>query len=211
MRMKFKKYMIIGMVCMLFSAVTINADSSTTSLQIRDFDKIDVSYGVSVNISKGESYNINFLDDVQSKVKIYKTGKTLVVKFRNIGHGNSSHNAEINIITPLLKEITLSSGGKASLNGHFKNLNISLYSGSHAFGDGSADNLNIKLKSGSYLDFKNFKAKTVEVSTTGGANCNVHATDRLNVSAWFGGNVIYYGNPAVINKSTWFGSHVIRK
>ena len=215
-KFKNKVLITIGLLFINFNIVA-NNDSDMITVKktevINGYSKIDVSSGIKVNIKTGNDYDviINCSKDIISKLNIHKSGSTLVIKYGSFEYLKNYPQTVVDITVPNLNEINLNNGAKAYLDGNFDNLFMTLYNGSHASGNGTVNSLRLKLKGGSYVGFEKFKARTVDVYTTGGANCTINVSDRLNVSASFGGHVSYYGNPSLGRMRTWFGSHIIKK
>jgi len=198
----------------------------------KDFNKIEVSRGMNVYITQGETYKIvvkadeNLLDAIETKID----GDVLIIRAtENIRNATSK---KVFVTVPNLEEIEASSGSNVYSETKlvFKDLKISGSSGSNVTleinsetAESSASSgSNIKLKgntksfqgkasSGSNIKAEDLTSETCDTKASSGANIWITAKNSFSGDVSSGANIFLYGNPENKNIDKSSGGNVINK
>lgn len=198
----------------------------------KDFSKIEVSRGMNVYISQGETPKIvvkadgNLLDAIETTID----GDILIIRTsKNIRNATSK---KVFVTTPHLEALKSSSGSNvySETTLEFKNLKISGSAGSNQTLEINSEYTELSASSGSNIKLKGI-AKSLKVKASAGsnvkaeeltsANCDAKASSGANI--WItvkndftgdvssGANIFLYGNPdnTSIEKSS--GGNIINK
>ncbi len=65
---------------------------------------------------------------------------------------------------------------------------------------GESNTCNIEISGASDIDASEFKTVETDVEISGAANAKVYATEKLNAEISGVGEILYYGNPSIVNK-----------
>jgi hypothetical protein len=179
------QYLLLGLTVPLL-LLLLSACGSTGSgnvvTQTRDvgsFSSIDVGGGVHVELAVDsaatESVSVTYDDNLQDHVVTRVDGNTLIVTLQNVD-GSIGSGRVVKVTMPTLEEFT-SSGG------------------SHITGTGSADAYKFAASGGSHPDLGELQASSVEIDCSGGAHCQVFASESLTGVAEGGAQVTVLGNP----------------
>jgi len=228
----FFKIIKLFVLILLIATVSSYGSEVTKNYDFKDFQEVNVGYGMKVDIPQSNTYSIEVKADERDfeYLKVEKDGEEL--KFY-IDKNNYRKRDEINIkITmPSLTEINLSGGsiGKISmdvssenfdcglsggsiLKGSLKcaNIDMDLSGGSQVTFEGNGGNAGIDGSGGSIFKLKDFKVKNAEVSLSGGSQVSINMNGTLNASQSGGSQITYYGN-ADIGNTSFSGGSGIRK
>ncbi|GGI57189.1 head GIN domain-containing protein [Winogradskyella haliclonae] len=189
-----------------------------------DFDKIKVSRGVEVELTKGNTVSLKVeadqnLQDVITTEVDEDNGILRISTNENI---KTSTAKKVILTVKDLNDIETTSGAYVISENTFDmdKLTIESTSGSHIDIDvitnrlkcestsgagikisGRTDELNVSATSGSYVRAGDLKAKTTRVSATSGASITVNTSKELTANATSGGSIKYSGNPEKVNKN----------
>ncbi len=202
----------------------------TRSYAIIDFNRLEVSDALVVDVRRGVSYSIEVqgdrrnLDDLQ----VYKNGNTLVVRFDN-GRPRQ-YTTHLTITMPILTgfdfsgavnarvsgfnlvdrmDISLSGATMAQLDQDITNLYFSLSGASQLRLSGSGEKIDGTIFGASILSGFEYTAVEARLMVTGASNGKVTVTQQLDVTATGASVVLYRGEPQV--KVDLSGSSIVQK
>jgi hypothetical protein len=198
----------------------------------RDFSKIEVSRGMNVYISQGETHKIvvkadeNLLDAIETE----NEGDVLIIRAtQNI---RSATSKKVFITVPNLEEIEASSGSNifSETKLVFRDLTVSTSSGSNVkleinsekseFSSSSGSNINLqgtttsfkaKSSSGSNIKAEELTAENCDTEASSGSNIWITAKNDFSGDVSSGANIFVYGNPKNSNIEKSSGGNVINK
>jgi hypothetical protein len=200
--------------------------------KVKDFNKIDVSRGMNVYISQGETYKVvvkadeNLLEAIETETE----GDVLIIRAtENIRNATSK---KVFITVPNLEKIEASSGSNifSEIKLVFKDLEVSTSSGSNVtleinsektdFSASSGSNIKVrgttnyfkgKASSGANIKAEELSADNCEAKASSGANIWITAKTDFSGDASSGANIFVYGNPKNSNIEKSSGGNVINK
>ena len=193
-----------------------------------NFSGIKVSQGIQVHISQGNETELtveadeNIIDLLITEID----GDILKIYFeKNVNRATRN----VYLTIDKLNSIRTSSGANVKNDGVFKTKTLSLdsSSGSHISLDlnvseitasassgadielsGSSEEFRSNASSGSHIDAEKLNSKMATANVSSGANINVYASQELNADASSGGDIDFYGNPDIVNKSKSSGGSI---
>lgn len=189
---------IIGMAALaLMLAACSNIGSGnliTETRDVGDFDSIDVSAGINVELTVDPSadqnvtvtYDDNVIDDVVTRV----SGDTLIIEYRTSFVGSIGGSGRVVEVTaPDLVDVDISGGADLTATG-------------------DVDSYRIDASGGADADLRDLEAVNVEVDASGGADVSVFATGTVEGDASGGSDVTVYGDPDSVLIDTSGGANV---
>ncbi len=197
-----------------------------------NFDKIDVSRGMNVYITQGETRKVvvkadeNLLEAIETK----NDGDVLVIRAtQNIRNATSK---KVFITVPDLEEIEASSGSNVFSETKlvFRDLKVSTSSGSNVtleinsekteFSSSSGSNIKLqgisnsfkaKASSGANIKAVDLTVENCEVKASSGSNIWITAKSDFSGDVSSGANIFLYGNPKNSNIEKSSGGNIINK
>jgi hypothetical protein len=197
-----------------------------------NFDKIDVSRGMNVYITQGETRKIvvkadeNLLEAIETKIE----GDVLVIRAtQNIRNATSK---KVFITVPDLEEIEASSGSNVFSETKlvFRDLKVSTSSGSNVtleinsekteFSSSSGSNIKLqgitnsfkaKASSGANIKAEELTSENCEVKASSGSNIWITVKSDFSGDVSSGANIFVYGNPKNSNIEKSSGGNIINK
>lgn len=210
-----------------------DGNHTTTTRNVSDFEKIEVSGSFDVELIKGNEGNItinadaNLMEYIITEVKKrklqIKTEKGIQIKptrkikitltFESMnaiamaGSGNihSSDQIESNEL-----KLSVAGSGDMDLKVDTGELKSSIAGSGNIHLSGTSDDLTCSIAGSGNVKGDDLKANKTSVSIAGSGNVEVNAVEEIHAKIAGSGNVIYSGNPSV-QKSNSIGSGSIRK
>ena len=213
----------------LFQYQSYSADRVTGKYDFKDFNVVEVSNGILLNITQSASYSIEANADEKdfAHLKVDKEGTRLKIY---IDKNNYRKHGDINIDIkmPSLTGLDLSGGSKGKVEMDvMDNFNCELSGGAELLGtlscedikteisggssvnlSGKGNNLSADASGGSIFHLKDFTVKNVDTDLSGGSRLEIKMNGTLNVDASGGSRVVYYGNTKVGNTDFSGGSGI---
>lgn len=211
-----------------FAALAGNSDK-TENRNVSNFKGVDVSAGIDLYITMGETESVKIVadDDIIDKIvtevkdgvlRIYvkqnnwfhwsgnETRKAYVT-IRELNRIEASSGADVKSENTLKGEelkIRVSSGADVNVDVLYKNLDVNTSSGSDAKITGKVKSLKASSSSGSDISAGDLESVICKASASSGSDVTVKVSEELYANASSGGDVKYYGNPSVkdINESS---------
>lgn len=186
------------------------------------FDEIEVSRGLDVYLTQGDSETIsvqadeNLHDIIKTEIngnvlKIYadenisySEARKIMVSFKTISKISASSGSDVystNTFTSESLRLTTSSGSDMKLDIKAQSVDCSASSGSDLKLSGTTINLKAEASSGSDINAGELKAESSRVQASSGADVVVNTSKELYASANSGGDIKYHGNPEKVEKS----------
>ena len=216
-------------VALFASGTNVFAGKSdkTEIRNVKNFDEIEVSTGIDLYITMGNSESVKVVadDDIIEKVKTEVRGKTLhiymknnnwlnifnwsgnktrraYVTLRDLKRINASSGSDVeseNTLEGETLDIEVSSGSDVKLDVIYKEISLKSSSGSDARLSGKAKTFRANASSGSDIKARELQSSVCVVNVSSGSDATVSVSDELHANASSGGDVRYYGNPTVVD------------
>jgi hypothetical protein len=195
------------------ASMTVHADEQVRS--VRPFKGIAVHGPVSLVVEAGKSYSLKvqgdprFIERVTSEVVDGELRLDMKDSTRN-----SLENTDRVVVTlPSLQTFKGEGAGVMRLtNIRGERLDVNYRGAGRLAIDGEVRELRLRAQGVGEVDTKALLAQEANVSFEGIGSVNIYARDKLNANVRGMGNLTYYGNPRVVNKSvSGIGSVVAAK
>ena len=216
-------FLVTVFTCIFAGAFTsANAQTSEISINLKDFDKLQIGSAFVIEVTKASSFSIKAkgnkenLDELESYVK----NGELYIKYKGNGWKNNRKGAVYLYITmPELQGVAFSGATKSTIEGFSvkgtfslslsgaseskislkaENTNISLSGASVAriFG-GNTNKMNVDISGSSSLNAYEYEAQSANVESSGASSAKISVSSSLNAEASGASNIKYRGNPNV--------------
>jgi len=218
-----------------FAALAGNTDKTETR-NVSNFKGVDVSAGIDLYITMGETESVKIVadDDIIDRIitevkdgvlRIYvkqngwfnwsgnETRKAYVT-IKELNRIEASSGSEVKSENTLKGEdlkIRVSSGAGVNVDVYYKNLDVDTSSGSDAKVTGKVKNLKVNSSSGSDINAGELESLICNASASSGSDITVKVTEELYANASSGADVKYYGNPSVKDIDESSGGDVTHK
>lgn len=206
------KALILAAVLSLVS-VTANADEQVRS--VSPFKGIAVHGPVSLVVEAGKSYSLRvqgdprFIERVTSEV----VDGELRLDMKDSTRNSLKSSDRVVVTLPSLQTFKGEGAGEMRLtNVRGERLDVNYRGAGRLAIDGEVRELRLSAQGVGEVDTKALVAQDANVSFEGIGSVNIYAKDKLNANVRGMGNLTYYGNPRVVNKSvSGIGSVVAAK
>jgi hypothetical protein len=215
--------------CWFIPGIRGNGIVKEQSRSVNDFDQIEVSRGMNVYLTQGNEVQLTVVADenlhqiIKTKVvgkvlKIYAekniswaTEKKVLVTVEQLTDLETSSGSNVwsqNRLKVDEIEISSSSGSNITIDLDAKSIEAHCSSGSNMHLSGIATKALLKSSSGANLLCPDLMAEQCEMRASSGSRVSSGVSGKLNASASSGGNIVYYGNPAITEFSTSSGGSI---
>ncbi len=184
----------------------------TEKREVSEFNAIEVGGVFVVEITAQKEYGIEIEtdDNLQQFIKTDFDGETLKIETER--KLSPSSPIKIIISAPDIENLNISGASKVSVvNLNNESLNVDLSGASKLSCAGQTNNLTIDLSGASNLDGENLKSENVSVEASGASKATVSVKTDFKADLSGASKVIYFGNPANIEKKTSGASSIVGK
>lgn len=208
--------------------VVTEAAAETRTFEHTNFNEIDASTALEVNVSRADGYRVTATGTPKDlKLLVVKQdGSRLVFTLRT---GQLEGSVTLDVTLPALRRFDLRDGvngnikmptgspsfasrisGGASLEGSLTSRDITLDAsdGSNVELSGSVDALKINGSEGAELELKNLTATSAVITLSGGSQATVTVNGKIDIIADNGSELTYYGNATFGKRSTRGASEI---
>jgi Putative auto-transporter adhesin, head GIN domain len=203
--------------------------TTETRTVVGDFNKIDVSYGIEVEVEQSENKSITVEadDNLQKYISVkvengvlvidskegYNSTKTplVTVKMPHISGLSTSSGSEIKSKNTLISdniEVKSSSGSEINISVEADAISLETSSGSNIKARGKALKLETSSSSGSEIDAEKLMSNEVSSQSNSGSNTTVSPILSLKATASSGSEITYHGVPKTVVKNTSSGGSI---
>jgi len=218
-----------------FSALAGNSEKTETR-NLSGFKGVDVSAGIDLYITMGETESVKIVADDEIIGKIITEVKDGVlhiylkqnnwfnwngnetrkayVTIKELNRIEASSGSDVKSENTLKGEdlkVRVSSGAGVNVDVYFKNLDIDTSSGSDAKVTGKVKNLKVNSSSGSGINAGEMESVICNANASSGSDITVKVSEELYANASSGADVKYYGNPSVKDIDESSGGDVTHK
>lgn len=195
------------------ASVTAHADEQVRS--VTPFKGIAVHGPVSLVVVAGKSYSLKvqgdprFIERVTSEV----VDGELRLDMKDSTRSSLENTDHVVVTLPSLQTFKGEGAGVIRLtNVRGERLDVNYRGAGRLAIDGEVRELRLRAQGVGEVDTRALLAQEANVSFEGIGSVNIHAKDKLNANVRGMGNLTYYGNPRVVNKSvSGIGSVVAAK
>lgn len=218
----------------IYSGPSIRGNGNVTkeTRNVDEFDEIEVSRGMNVYISQGETTKVvvnadeNLIDAIETvvigdvleiratkNIRSATTKKVFVTvpKITSVKTSSGSNVHSETLFDAKTIEFSSSSGSNLKFEVNAERINASTSSGSNITLSGKAGSFTGKASSGSNIFGEELSAKSCEAKASSGSNIWITVEGNFKGVASSGANVFYFGEPASTDIEKSSGGNVIKK
>ncbi len=188
----------------LLSAVAAPASAATKIYDLKGFDRIDASAGVTVVLAQGPfAVRAEEASGDFDQLRIEVRGSTLVVsRTSSLGFfwfwPAANRHYTVTIAAPAYNGVSASSGSSVSGQIAPADLDLSASSGAALRLSGTCGALRASASSGAHLDGADLHCRTADLEASSGGNISVWADSRVQGDASSGARIVVRGKPASV-------------
>ena len=175
----------------------------TEKREVSEFNAVEVggAFVVEITVQKDYSLEVEADDNLLPLIKTEFDGETLRIESEN--KISSSSPIKIRISAPDIENLNISGASKVSIvNLNNESLNVDSSGASKISCEGQTKNLTVEMSGASNFEGENLKAEKVSVDASGASKATVSVKNDLKADLSGASKVVYYGNPANIEKKT---------
>lgn len=195
---------------LLFSASAALADEKTYDL--RDFDSIAVSAGVTAEINVGPDYSVRAESTAEGleRLEIRLKGSELQIGREHDRFFWRRHeDVTVYVTLPALNALDASSGSQARASGvNAGNFVVDASSGANVDISGRCRSLTIDVSSGADVEAADLECESATADASSGASAEIFASESVIADASSGASIRIYGGPDKVNTDTSSGGGV---
>ena len=184
----------------------------TEKREVSDFNAVDVggAFVVEITAQKDYSLEVETDDNILPLIKTELDGGTLRIESER--GFNSSSPVKIRISAPDIENLQISGASRVSVTGlDNDSLNVDSSGASKISCEGRTKNLIADLSGASNFDGEKFNADKASIDGSGASKATINVKNDLRADMSGASKVVYYGNPANIEKNTSGAGSVVGK
>lgn len=199
-------------IALAATLVSAPAFAQERSLDVAEFDVIDIAGSFAVEIEIGEETRVT-LDgepgDIED-IEISSEDGVLEAeqKWKFLG-SNSDLDVTLHVVTPALTELEAGRGADVALTGlQAQNLALGVFTGASVEAEGECETLDVELSTGGVLDARALECRNVTVEASTGGVAELFASESLEGEANTGGEVEVFGAPSAFSADVSLGGDI---
>lgn len=193
------------------AALALPANADTRSYNFSNFDRVDVSAGITVILKQGPfSISVDAPEGNFDRLDIGLRGDTLHIGRKNTWLSwGSGPRYTVTVSAPAYTAFNVSSGSHVEGRSlALRDVKIDVSSGAHVELAGACAGLRVDISSGAHFDGEDLRCESARVDASSGAHAEAFATMSASGDASSGANVTFHGKPASFEKDTSSGGSV---
>jgi len=174
-----------------------SGDLETRTLDLDDFDAIELNGGFDLQVSFGsqQSVKVTIDDNLWDIFVAEVNGDELVLEWDK--SCRPSNKCKIVVVAKSLEQFDLNGAGDIEIAGFDgKRLAFNLRGAGDIDISGEVDDLEVMVAGAGDVDTKDLKAKNVEVKISGVGDAKVYASESIDARISGVGDITYYGSPS---------------
>jgi hypothetical protein len=188
----------------VLSLASLSAHADEQLRKVTPFQGIVVKGPVSLVVEAGKSFSLRvegdptFIDRVTSEV----AGGELRLGMKESKRTNIGNKDRVIVTLPALQTFSGEGAGQIILNNvRGERFDVDYRGAGRLAINGEVRTLRLHAEGVGEVDTKDLRTRSADVSFEGIGSVKVHASDKLDARVTGMGNLSYYGNPRVVNKS----------
>jgi hypothetical protein len=185
-----------------FASVTAHADDQARS--VGPFSKISISGPMNLTVDAGKPFSVTVQGDAKfiGRVKTRVVDGELRISMDDDSNLKMRKHERVLVSMPSLTSFDAEGAGLARLNNvQGDRLDVDYSGAGSVIINGKVRYVRIDAEGVGELDAKGLIAQEANVSFEGIGAVSIHASEKLTVDVEGMGNLSYYGNPRIVNKS----------
>lgn len=184
------------------AAVTAHADEQTRSLS--QFKKISITGPMNLVVDAGKPFSVSVQGDAKfiGRVTTRVVNGELRISMNNDANINIKKHDRVVVAMPSLTSFDAEGAGLARLNNvQGDRLDVDYRGAGSLVINGKVRQVRIDAEGVGEVDTKSLIAQEADVSFEGIGAVSIYASEKLTADVEGMGNLTYYGNPRIVNKS----------
>lgn len=184
------------LVTVLLAALTGVANAEIRPLS--GFDRVSASAGTHVEVEVGQNFSVDVSGRDANRIVTRVVNGELIVEPVRGWSWRGPREALVRVTMPAVTGLDASSGAHLQAQGLAGGaIAMDASSGAHLRVAGACASFTADASSGADIDAAGLRCENGSVDASSGARARVYATNRLNVDASSGGDVLASGNPGI--------------
>lgn len=198
---------VVGLVT---AAVVFPAFADTKSYNLSNFDKLNVSAGIRVDVVQGPfSVKVDTPNNNFDNLVIEVRGSTLRLGRKNTGWFTKGPEYRVTVSAPSYSGFDVSSGAHVESDTlTMKDVSVDVSSGAHVEIEGSCGELKLDVSSGAHFNGEDLKCQSASVDASSGAHADAFASQTARGNASSGAHISFHGKPTSVDRDTSSGGSV---
>jgi hypothetical protein len=188
----------------VLTAASMTAHADEQARSVTPFKGIAVHGPVSLTVEAGKSYSLKVYGDPRfiARVTSEVVDGELRLDMKDSTRNSIESSDRVVVTLPALQTFKGEGAGVMRLtNVRGERLDVNYRGAGRLAIDGEVRQLTLRAQGVGEVDTKALIAQEADVSFEGIGSVNIYAKDKLNANVRGMGNLTYYGNPRVVNKS----------
>lgn len=196
------------------AAPALAQSKSSTTLDLRDFDAIEIGGAYELDVIVGEDFSVELSGPSEEMARVEATLKNgalvLGTKKRARGEHRGDHKGVKAVVTmPALKRLSVSGVVDADISGVRANeFKLDLSGVGEVNVAGACDKLIARVSGVGEVDAQSLQCKTVDVKVAGIGEARVYASESVSAEVSGMGGIMVYGSPKLVDKRGGFFSEI---
>ncbi|SFD01902.1 GIN domain-containing protein [Massilia yuzhufengensis] len=188
----------------VLSVASLNAHADEQVRSVTPFKGISVHGPVSLTVEAGKSYSLKVYGDAKfiARVTNEVVGGELRLDMKDSSRNSIESSDRVVVTMPELQTFKGEGAGVMRLvNVRGERLDVNYRGAGRLAIDGQVRELRLRAQGVGEVDTKALITQEADVSFEGIGNVSIYAKDKLNANVRGMGNLTYYGNPRIVNKT----------
>ncbi len=201
---------VIAALAGVFGADALAQSKSAQSLDLRDFDAIEIGGAYKLDVIVGEDFSIELSGPAEEMSRVeatLKNGALVLGTKRKIRGDNKGVKAVVTM--PALNRLSVSGVADADISGvRAETFKLDLSGVGEVNIAGACEQLYARVSGVGEIDAQSFQCKAVDVKVAGVGEARVYASERVSAEVSGMGGITVYGAPKIVNKRGGFFSEI---
>ncbi len=205
-----RRVLVIAAAAGLLGTGALAQSKSSLSLDLRDFDAIEIGGAYELDVIVGEDFSIELSGpaDEMARVEASLKGGALVLGTKRKVRGDTKSVKAV-VTMPALKRLSVSGVADADISGvRASDFKLDLSGVGEVNIAGGCEKLVARVSGVGEVDAQSLQCKAVDVKVAGVGEARVYASESVSAEVSGMGGITVYGAPKIVNKRGGFFSEI---
>ncbi|MFN3960329.1 MAG: head GIN domain-containing protein [Parvularculaceae bacterium] len=205
-----REIVIMAALASVFATAALAQSKSSMTLDLRDFDAIEIGGAYKLDVIVGEDFSIELSGPAAEMERVEATLKNgaLVLGSRKRLRGDTKGVKAV-VTMPALNRLAVSGVADAEISGvRAKDFKLDLSGVGEVNIAGSCDKLVARVSGVGEVDAQSFQCRAVDVKVAGVGEARVYASETVAAEVSGMGGIMVYGSPKSVDKRGGFFSEI---
>jgi len=202
--------MMVGLIAATIAGAAHAQSKTSTTIDLRDFDAIDVGGAYELDVIVGEDYSIELSGPAEEMARVEASLKNgaLVLGSKKRQRGDRKGVKAV-VTMPTLNRISVSGVVDADISGvKSKDFKLDLSGVGDVNVAGACDRLVARVSGVGEVDAQSLQCREVDVKVAGIGEARVYASESVSAEVSGMGGIMVYGSPKSVDKRGGFFSEI---